>query len=154
MAGNASLLIVIADGEHARLVRASADHALHTETVIDSETAHMRAADLGDAAPGASFHTGSSAHHAVAPRHDPHDLAKAEFARSVAARLNEIATAGGFEQLVLVAPAHTLSTIEAALTALARQRLIGRLAKDLVKTPDDALWPHVRDWVRPVHRQI
>jgi hypothetical protein len=29
---------------------------------------------------------------------------------------------------------------------------VGTLTRDLVKTPDDELWPHLRQWVRPVHR--
>src|SRR5271155_1108245 len=71
-----NLLIVVADGEHVRFVRPAADNALHSEAELDSPAAHKQSADLGSDHPGASMHTGSSAHHALAPRHDPHALAK------------------------------------------------------------------------------
>jgi hypothetical protein len=31
-------------------------------------------------------------------------------------------------------------------------KIVGTLARDLIKTPDDELWPHVREWVRPTRR--
>lgn len=148
-----NLLFVIADGEHARLVRPAGDNALHTQTEIDSPAAHQRSADLRSDRPGATFHTGSTAHHGVEPRHDPHELEKARFAQDIAQRLNDAAARGEFEELVLVAPPRTLSAIQADLAVTARERVIGTLDKDLVKTPDHELWPHVREWVRPVHRQ-
>jgi protein required for attachment to host cells len=147
-----NLLFVLADGEHARFVRPAADNALYTQEGLDSPSAHKRSADLVSDRPGAAFHSDSTHHSAKLPRHDPHDLEKAAFARNVAARLNDAAMRGVLEELVLVAPAHTLNEIEAALDVGARQLLIGTLQKDLLKTPDAELWPHVHEWVRPVHR--
>jgi len=148
-----NLLFVVADGEHARFVRPAEDNALVTQTSIDSPRAHMRSGDLVSDRPGATFHSDSTAHHAVAPRHDPHQLAKEEFAKDLAARLNAAAARSVFEELVVVAPAHTLNAIQAHLDVNTKGRVIGTLEKDLVKTPDHELWPHVREWVRPVHRQ-
>lgn len=148
-----SILFVIADGEHARFVRPAGDNALHTQADLDSPAAHLRSADLGSDRPGATFHTGSTAHHGVQPRHDPHSLEKAKFARELADRLNADAAADRFEELVIVAPAHTLNAIQTDLNTAAKARVIGTLDKDLVKTPDHELWPHVRAWIRPTHRQ-
>ena len=39
-----------------------------------------------------------------------------------------------------------------ALDAAARTKLVGSLEKDLTKTPDHELWPHVREWVSPARR--
>ena len=147
-----NLLFVLADGEHARFVRPADDNALHTQEDLDSPFAHMRSADLGSDKPGAAFHSDSTQHHAKLPRHDPHELEKAAFAKDIATRLNEAAARGLFEELVLVAPSRTLIGIEAALDGTAKGRLIGTLKKDLTKTPDHELWPHVHEWVRPVHR--
>jgi len=144
------LLIVVADGEHARFVRPGPDNGLHTERSFDSFSAHKRSSDLGSDRPGASFHSDSSAHHAAASRHDPHELAKERFAEAVAADINR--SAGEFDELVLVAPSHSLNRIREALDVTVGAVVVGTLAKDLVKTPDDALWVHVKDWVRPVHR--
>ena len=144
------LLFVIADGEHVRFVRPAEDNALHVDAAIDSFTAHKRSADLGSDHPGAAYHTGSSAHHSLAPRHDMHALAKDKFAHAIAEQLN--AAAGAFDELVIIAPPHTLSVIRGALDTSTEAKIVGTLQKDLVKTPDDELWPHVRHWVRPTHR--
>ncbi len=149
-----NLLIVIADGEHVRFVRPAEDNALHTETAIDSRDAHKQSSDLESDHPGAAYHSGSTAHHGLAPRHDPHAMAKEKFAHWVGEQLNTSAAAGRFDELVIVAPAHVLSEIREQLNPATAARLIGTLHKDLLKTPDEALWPHVRDWIRPVHRPV
>ncbi len=152
MANYRNLLIVIADGEHVRFVRPAADGALRSGGAIDSIAAHKRSADLGSDHPGASFHTGASTQHAEAPRHDPHTLEKQKFAHLVASQLNAAGARGEFDELAIVAPSHTLIAIRKALDGTTDAKVIGTLAKDLVKTPDDELWPHLRMWVPPVHR--
>ncbi len=147
------LLIVIADGAHVRFVRPADDNALHTEAGADSASAHQRSSDLGSDHPGGSFHSDSSAHHAMTPRHDPHTLEKEKFAKLVADQLNAAASRDEFHELVVVAPAHTLHGIQEELNTTTKALVVGTLAKDLVKTPDHELWPHVREWVRPVHRE-
>lgn len=124
------------------------------QAMIDSPFVHKQSADLGSDHPGAAMHSDSTAHHALTPRHDPHALAKEEFAHSVAKQLNASAASGGFDELAIVAPPHVLSEILAALDTATEATIIGTLAKDLVKTPDDELWTHVRVWVPPVHRPV
>ena len=152
MSAHQRLLFAIADGEHARFVRPASDNALHADSAMDSFTAHRKSADLGSDHPGASYHTGSSAHHALAPRHDLHALAKEKFAHAIADQINAAAAADAFDELVIVAPPHTLNAIRQHLDAATDARIIGTLQKDLLKIPNDELWPHVRHWVRPVHR--
>lgn len=147
-----SLLIVVADGEHVRFVRPDPDNALRSVVTFDSVSAHKRSAGLGADHPGASFHTSSTAHHAETPQHDLHALEKEKFAQLIARQLNEAASQDEFDELVVVAPPHTLIAIRKNLDAVAHARIIGTLQKDLVKTPDDELWPHVRTWLGPVHR--
>lgn len=146
------LLILVADGEHARFVRPRPDNALQSETVIDSRAAHRRSAELRTDRPGASFHTGSTAHHAETPRKDPHVLETEHFAKLIANQLNNTVARGEVDEFVVVAPPHVLSAIRKNLDAAADAKIVGTLKKDLVKTPDDELWPHVRTWVRPAHR--
>jgi protein required for attachment to host cells len=152
MSTHQQLLFVIADGEHVRFVRPAQDNALHADVAMDSLTAHKRSADLGSDHPGASYHSGSSAHHSLTPRHDMHALAKEKFAQTIAEQLNAAAASAAFDELVIVAPPHTLNSIREALDTATDAKIIGTLGKDLVKTPDDELWPHVRHWVRPTHR--
>jgi len=149
-----NLLIVIADGEHVRFVRPAADNALHSEAKVDSPSVHERSSDLGSDHPGAAMHSDSSAHHALTPRHDPHAIAKEKFAHSIAQQLNAGAARGVFDELIVVAPSHVLSEIRGALDTTAEAKVIGTLPKDLVKTPDDELGPHLREWVPPVHRTV
>ncbi len=62
------------------------------------------------------------------------------------------AAAEVFNELVVVAPPHVLSELTDAFALPTKAMLLGNLAKDLVKTPDHELWPHLKEWVRPVHR--
>jgi protein required for attachment to host cells len=148
------LLIVIADGEHVRFVRPAADNALHSAASLHSPSAHKRSADLGSDHPGASLHSGSTAHHALAPRQDPHEREKETFAHAIAEKLNVRAAGDGFEELVIVAPPYVLKVIRRALDTKTEAKIVGTLAKDLVKVPDCDLWPHVQGWVRPIHRSV
>lgn len=152
MPNHPRILIAVADGEHARFLRPAADHALQCDTALDSALAHKRSAELGSDHPGASFHSTSTARHALEPRHDPHSLEKQKFARLIAAQLNQAEADGAFDELVVVAPAHTLNTIREELNHATVARLVGTLAKDLVKTPDHELGSHLLPWVRPVER--
>jgi protein required for attachment to host cells len=147
-----NLCIVIADGGHARFVRPASDNALHTIEAVDSMTVHKHDRDLVSDRPGRAFESGSAARHTYSPRSDPHEMAKDRFTQLVATRVNEDSAADGFNELVVVAPAHVLSELTDALDAPTKAKLLGSLAKDLAKTPDHELWPHLTEWVRPVQR--
>jgi protein required for attachment to host cells len=147
-----NLLIVVADGEHARFIRPAPDNALRSDRTLDSISAHKQSAALGSDHPGASFHTGSSAAHAEMPRHDLHRTEKQKFAHLIGDELNAAAARAEFKELVVVAPAHVVAEICNRLDVATRATLIGTLKKDLVKTPDHELWPHLAQWVGPVHR--
>lgn len=146
------LLVIIADGARARMVRCAPDNALHTEGELESANARKRSSELGSDQPGAAMHTGSTAHHGIAPRHDPQALEKERFAAVVADHANEAIRQGEARSLILVAPRRTLQEIRVGLDAVATERLIGTLAKDLVKVPDDELGDHLRAWVPPIAR--
>jgi len=147
-----SLCFVIADGGHARFLRPAGDNALHTFEAIDSSDVHKRDQDLVSDREGRTFESRSSARHAFSPRNDPHEMAKDRFTHAIARRINEDSAADAFNELVVVAPSHVLSELTEALDVPTRAKLLGHLAKDLVKTPDDQLWPHLKEWVRPVRR--
>jgi protein required for attachment to host cells len=149
-----NLLVVVADGEHARFLRPAADNALHCESAFDSTTAHKQSSDLGADHPGAAMHTGSTAHHALSPRHDPKEMEKAKFARFIARQINAAATGEGFDRLILVAPPPILAAVYADLDTQSKAFTVNTLAKDLTKVPDGELWPHVKTWVPNVHRFV
>ena len=137
-----NLLIVIADGEHARFVRLSPDNVPRTKSTFDSISAHQRSRELGSDRPGASFHTGSVAHHSLVRRQDPHLLAKEAFADLIAGQLNAAAQ-GAFNQLILAAPSHILIAVCRELDGATKAKIVGTLQNDLVKVPDKELWPHI-----------
>ena len=147
MPKRSNLMIVLADGEHARLVRRGADGVLRTDQKFDSIAAHKRSADLGTDAPGASFHSDSTAHHAFAPRHDLHEQQKMHFAQFVARRLNDLEGDGAFDALLIVALPNIATVIESALSGAVKTALRGTLSKDLVNTADDKLAPHLSSWI-------
>ncbi len=139
-----NLLIVLADGEHARFVRQGAHNAIHPDKTLGLADADKQSADPSSDRPAGGFDTGSSPHHALMPERDPHGLEKVKFAHYVARQLNEAAAAGRFDELVVVAPSHTLNGIREHLDTTTAAMVVGTLAKDLVKTPDHELWPHLK----------
>ena len=152
MARPLTLRIAIADGEHARFVQPDSNNVLRTVNSMDSASAHLRSQDIGSDRPGRSFESGNPAHHAVGERHDLHRMAKDTFARLVAQQLNAASAHGEFDGLLLVAPPRALHELREALDPATTAKLVGTLERDLVKTPDHELWPHVREWVSPERR--
>lgn len=66
--------------------------------------------------------------------------------------VNAMAARDEYTELVLVAPSDTLNVLRQALDRAAVAKLVGSVARDLVKVPDHELQPHLREWIRPVHR--
>ncbi len=135
--------ILLADGEHARVVVPTPQRQFRTINSIDSTAAHHRSSDLGTDRPGRSFESASPTRHAIEAKTDPHRAAKERFAHSLAELMNDAAAEGQYDRLVLVAPAHALQAVREALDGLAASRLEGTLAKDLVKLPDGELALHL-----------
>jgi protein required for attachment to host cells len=145
---------VIADGGHVRFVFPAEDNALHTRDASDSPHLHDQSSDLGTDRPGRSFESGSVTRHAIAPKNDPHEMEKQKFAHTVAKKVCDLSAENGFSELILVAPSHILSEIRDHLDVITAKKLVGTLAKDLTKVPDDALYPHLKEWVRPTNRAV
>jgi protein required for attachment to host cells len=144
MAANKTLTwILIADGEHARVVVPAARQQFRTISSLDSTTAHRRSADLGTGEPGRSYESANPARHAIEPKTDPHRAAKQDFVRYLADQMNTAATGGEYDHLVLVAPTHALHDLREALGQEAVARLAGTLAKDIVKVADVDLAGHL-----------
>ena len=77
-----------------------------------------------------------------APKSDPHEQAKAQFARQVASRLNEAVRTGKVDEIVLAAPAHVLHEIREELDKAASGKLGKSISKDLTNTPEHELASH------------
>jgi protein required for attachment to host cells len=152
MVKHLKLWVVVADGEHARVLAPREDGALLTQERVDSKSAHLRSSDLGSDQPGRVHESATVALHANQPRTDPHDAAKERFAKDLGAWLLQSSRQGAFDELVLVAPSHILADLRESLDKPASEKLRGVLAKDLTKVPDHELQPHLAEWVLPARR--
>lgn len=139
--------VVLADGEHARVVTPTvAEGQFHTVLSFDSLSAHMQTSDMVTDGPGRVFESAGSSRHSISPKTDPHAEAKHKFAAEVARLVNEHEQRKEFDQLVLVAPAHALHDLRAALSSQATAKVVGSLSKDLVKVTDHDLGSHLAEW--------
>lgn len=75
MVKHRTLWIVVADGEHARFITPAPKRAFHSQRVFESPSAHKRSAELGTDRPVRSFQSATLTRHAIAPKHDLHELA-------------------------------------------------------------------------------
>ncbi len=121
---------VIADGGKARIAALEGGHMRTLQ--------HFDSSGHGDTDEDASAGTSQL----KAPKADPHDQAKAHFAKQVASRINEAVRTGGVDRIMLAAPAHVLHDIRIALDKAAVAKLGPTLTKDLANTPDHELASH------------
>lgn len=121
---------VVADGGKARILTGEG-HAMRTLQKFDN-SGH------GDTETDASAGTSQL----KAPKSDPHDQAKAHFAKQVAAHLNAAVRTGSVDEIVLAAPGHVLHDIREQLDKAATAKLGKSLSKDLTNTPEHELASH------------
>ncbi len=137
--------LAIMDGEHAGFVLHD-DHGFRTVRTWASPSAGQRTAALVTDRLGRSFESAGVARHAIAPHSDPHAQEKERFAVQVAAELNAAAAQSLFARLVLAGPSRTLHAVEDALGPEVQRGITGRVAKNLVKVPDQGLAAHFPAW--------
>ena len=146
MAKHPTVWIVVADGEHARFVAPAPKRAFHTQRAFESASAHKKSSDLGTDRPTRSTESATGTSHAITPKHDLHDMEKQKFAHQVAHEINLASAQRAFDEVVLVAPAHTLKEIRDKLDTTTAAKLVGTLQKDLIRVPDHELAPHLDEW--------
>ncbi len=139
--------VLIADGMRARILKWDGrdQFAAAMDREFYDPDVHGHSRDLKSDAPGRAFDPGAGQRHAIEPRHDPHELEKERFSRSVAAVVDDAAARKAFEKLILVAPPKTLGVLRTALGPAARSRVMGEVHKDLIHTPANQLADHLRD---------
>ncbi len=139
-----TIWIVTADGSRARIIEQltpSEDLTLKEE--LASADAHLLTRELVSDRPGRGQESGNPTHHAMPSRHDPHQLQKSAFLRTVAERLNKAASEGEYDVLVLFAAPRALGELRRELSAPARRRLKAASSKDLTKVALKALPKHL-----------
>ena len=136
--------IVVADGEHAcMLTTGEKSDSYHTIEEIDARASNFHTSYLITNAAESFTETPIATSHPPIPHADAHQQAKHEFANRLAAFVGLAAEKDIFERLIMIAPAHALYDLRAALPAIAQAKLIGVLQHDLTKTPDHQIGKHV-----------
>jgi protein required for attachment to host cells len=137
------LYYVIADGGRARFVERDEDGAYRTLSSFVSTELHASSHELGRDRPTRVKESANSARHAVEPRQDPHEAAKADFIRTIAAELGALLKQGQFDQLMLVAPPGVIGELKGSLSDATAKTVVKELHKDLTKVPDHDLTSHL-----------
>ena len=127
--------VLVADGARARVVAPTErEGQFATRIAFDHASARMHA----DAAAGAV----DRRYEATAPGHHTEE----GFAAAVAGHINTHALRHDFDQLVLVAPGHTLHHLRDALGPQAAAKVVGSVSHDYAGLADHDLSPHLAGW--------
>ncbi len=137
--------LVVLDGEQAHLGLRD-DHGFRTVRTWASDSAGQRTAELVTDRLGRSFESAVVARKTIAPPGEPHAQWKERIAVQVAADLNTVAAQCLFARLILAGPSRTLRAVETALGPGVQCGITGRVAKNLVKVPDQGLAAHLPSW--------
>jgi protein required for attachment to host cells len=95
-----------------------------------------------------SMESSNPARHPIEPKTDPREKLKRSYLEMLAGDLDKRLADGDFDRLVVVAPPHALGVLRSAFSERVKSVVSGELAKDLTKTPDEELGPHLEDYVR------
>ncbi|MFQ5959726.1 MAG: host attachment protein [Alphaproteobacteria bacterium] len=141
--------VVIADGARARIVATEGPRTgLAPLREMESTASRMPTRELGVERPGRAFESADVLRHAMEPRVDWHRFEKEQFAKSVAAIVDDAAGRRRFDALILVAPPRTLGDLRKALAQTTRAKVTAELAKDLTNVPLHELPRHLGGVVR------
>jgi protein required for attachment to host cells len=140
---HARIWYIIADGGRARFVERDEAGSFRTVLSFDAAELHKRSHDLGRDRPSRVKESANSARHAVEPRRDLHQAAKADFIALVAEEVEAEHGKDQFDSLVLVAPPGVLTELREKLAKPLAKIVTGDLQKDLTKVPDHQLGEHL-----------
>jgi hypothetical protein len=127
------LYFVIARDDRARFIRPDPRNGLHTVGIVDLAAVRRHNSETPE------------------PRCLP-ELGETRFLPLLANRISADFGVDLFTHLVLVALPPVLQELIGLLDASTTASLIGTLAQDLMTLPDHELWPHLKEWIRPVQR--
>lgn len=74
---------------------------------------------------------------------DWHDLGEKNFARDIAARLQDVVRERGVKSVIVVAPARTLAELRTAFHDEVRKKIVAEIDKDLTKHPVHEIEKHL-----------
>lgn len=128
-----ALAFVVADAGRARLLLRHSDGRYEELDSFEARRAHRQGRDTR----GRVFASVGESRSAVGE--PDHDAAAQRFGATVAESIDALCEAGEVDRFVLVAPPRLIAAVRGRLGSRARQRMVGELAKDLVKLPEPKL---------------
>lgn len=125
--------VIVCNHSRARLFKANALSLVRELYDQVNPAARLRDQDLVTDGPG-SYRGGGSGgqRHAQDPRTSPHEKAAENFARDIAAIIEEAVTGHELDKLYVVAEPDMLGLVRKALSKQARQLVAQEIAKDVV----------------------
>lgn len=132
-------LVIVADGRRYLLLRNTGNldkPVLAFEGGGEQENPPTR--EQGSDGPGRSSPMAGAARSAM-EQTDFHQLEEDRFAADIARMLGDLAEAGDFAELIVVAPPRTLAELRRNFDRKVAQRVVAEVAKDLTRHPVDEI---------------
>lgn len=136
------VLYVVADGGRARFIERNEAGDFRTFRDLESENIHDPSRTLGRSRPARVQESATATRHAIEPRQDRRAKAERAFIAIVAEQVN-IAHGGHYDLLVVAAPPRLVAHFRKSLSGAMLEKLEPSINKDLTKTPDKELSPHL-----------
>lgn len=136
-------LYIIADGGRVRYVERTGPGQFNTFRKFISPHMHEKSSALSQDRPGRVHESLGTTRHAIAPKAEPRDKAESAFIRAIAEDLRQDGTLGGFDNLILVAPARLQEVFRDNLPTAIGPKLVECIDKDVTKVPDRDLYRHL-----------
>ncbi len=139
-------LVFVGDGRKALFLRNHGDEKfpnLRTEQVFEDENPSTH--EQGSDRPGRLSKGPQNGHRSAVEPTDWHDIEEHQFARKVAAAVEQAVRASEVKALILVAPPKTRAELRSALHPDVKACVTAELNKDLTKHPLVEIEKHVMD---------
>ena len=138
--------IIVADGSRARVL-ANDGPGKGLRPAIAGEFHHDAAPTraLGTERTGRVVQSLGASRSAIEPHVDWHEFEKEKFGQEMAGLLNEAADKKSYDDLIVVAPPRTLSTLRQSLSVKASDLIRAEIAKDLTQVPLREMPEHLKD---------
>jgi protein required for attachment to host cells len=134
--------VLVADGARGRLFRFEKGRLTPADNA-DRVGTRLRAREIEADKPGRSFDSSGRHRHALAPSTDARRSAEQAFAQAVAQWMDEEASRGAFDHLIVVAPPRALGELRRAFTKEVARRIIGTVKKELTTLSAAEVLAHI-----------
>jgi protein required for attachment to host cells len=137
--------VLIADGARARILENDGpNHGLTAIEGLEFQGDHSATHDLVPDREGRSFSSRGYGRSAIDARSDPHRDLKTKFANQLAGLLAQKLEQKFYDRLIIVASPVTLGDLRTAISPQVRASVVGEIAQDLTKIPNDEVAGHLK----------